>query len=76
MRESLARINIDLTVCRLEKKVPFFTGDEMAALDWTECFTNISQTFNMDEKLEMLMKHYSGVEVVDFGFRSGAYEWV
>ena len=45
-----------------------FPEDEMAALDWTESVTNISTATDIEEKLEVLLNHYTESEVVDLTF--------
>ena len=45
-----------------------FTDVEMAALDWAESVTNISLVSNIEERLKVLLKHYTEAEVVDLTF--------
>ena len=42
-----------------------FSQAEMAALQWAESVTKISTESNIEEKLNLLLEHYSEVEAVD-----------
>lgn len=42
-----------------------FTNREMAALSWAESVTNIANSSDIEEKLEILSGHYSESEIVD-----------
>ena len=50
------------------KESQLFTVREMAALDWAESVTNISVAVNIEDKMEMLLDHYTELEVVDLTF--------
>ena len=50
------------------KESDLFTEVEMAALDWAENVTNISDASDMDLKLEGLLKFFSEIEIVDLTF--------
>lgn len=50
------------------KESSLFNDNEMAALDWAESVTNISQKSDMDEQLVLLKECYSETEIVDLTF--------
>lgn len=47
------------------KESLLFSDSEMAALTWAESVTNISKETGIEEKLIMILEHFSEVEVVD-----------
>lgn len=47
------------------KESGLFSDREMAALSWAESVTDIANSVDMDEKLAILLGHYSESEAVD-----------
>jgi len=47
------------------KKSQLFSESEMVALNWAEIVTNISTEPDIDQKLKVLLEHYSEAESVD-----------
>jgi AhpD family alkylhydroperoxidase len=50
------------------KESGLFTEAEMAAMDWAENVTKISNISDMDVKLDGLLKHFNETETVDLTF--------
>jgi AhpD family alkylhydroperoxidase len=47
------------------REAQLFSENEMVALDWTESVTNISTESHIEDKLQILLSHFSEPEAVD-----------
>jgi AhpD family alkylhydroperoxidase len=59
-------VNLQLLDClTVWRESQFFSGREMAALEWAEIVTNISSEKYIEGKQKELLNHFSEAEVVD-----------